>query len=268
MSYLDFAQNRKQHCRPGRSSLTQRMRSGSVALIALCAVATASASAADEPSRQVQGGSDVGMVIGSIVFSAVYLPLKVAYAAVGIPVAGLTSLITQGNDEIANEVFVSATQGDYFVTVSHLRNPGTLQFVGRTGPVYAEGLAHVSAPPPDASSIVCADLRSFRGVYFGSNDSKIGLRAGRQLDYVAAALGKCGDHELRIEGYTDSVGDTERNSELAAQRAEAVKGYLVGRGIDEDRLLAKGFADTSPAASNQTRAGRAQNRRAELPIVQ
>ena len=265
MSHLDFAQNRNQLRGPGRSSLTQRMRSGSVALIVLCAVATASASAADEPSRR---GSDVALGLSAIAASAVYLPLKVVYAVVGVPVAGLAWLITQGNDEVANEVFVSATQGDYFVTVSHLRNPGTLQFTGRTGPGYGGGLAHVSAPPPDASSIVCEDLRSFRGVYFGSNDSKIGKTARGQLDYVAAALEKCDDHELRIEGYTDSVGATERNSELAAQRAEAVRGYLVGRGIDEDRLLAKGFADTSPAASNQTRAGRAQNRRAELPIVQ
>ncbi len=200
MSYLDFAQNRKQHCRRGRSSLTQRMRSGSVALIVVCAVATASASSADEPSRQVQGGSDVALGLGAIAASAVYLPLKVAYAVVGMPVAGLAWLITQGNDEIASQVLVSATQGDYFVTPSHLRNQRTLQFVGRTGPVYGEGLAHVSAPPPDASSIVCADLRSFRGVYFGSNDSKIGQTARGQLDYVAAALEKCDDHEPADRG--------------------------------------------------------------------
>ena len=125
----------------------------------------------------------------------------------------------------------------------------------------------MSAPPPNADSIICADLRSIRGVHFRFNEAKIGKAAAAQLDYVAAALDKCDDHMLRIDGYTDSLGSSELNTSLAGQRAEAVKVYLVDHGIREKRLVAKGFADASPAASNQTSAGRAQNRRVELALV-
>jgi len=71
---------------------------------------------------------------------------------------------------------------------------------------------------------------------------------------------------LEIEGHTDSVGGEEYNQTLSEHRAEAVRDYLVGQGIQPDTASAKGFGKTKPVASNDTPEGRQQNRRVELVV--
>jgi outer membrane protein OmpA-like peptidoglycan-associated protein len=71
---------------------------------------------------------------------------------------------------------------------------------------------------------------------------------------------------LEIEGHTDSVGGEEYNQTLSEHRAEAVRDYLVGQGIQPDTVSAKGFGKTKPVASNDTPEGRQQNRRVELVV--
>ena len=66
---------------------------------------------------------------------------------------------------------------------------------------------------------------------------------------------------LRIEGHTDSQGSAAGNLSLSQARAEAVRDYLVGRGVAAVRLVPTGFGETRPIASNDTAAGRAENRR-------
>lgn len=72
--------------------------------------------------------------------------------------------------------------------------------------------------------------------------------------------------KVRIEGHTDSDGDDRVNQRLSQARANAVKAYLVSRGISEDRLKAEGFGESRPVASNATARGRAKNRRVEFVI--
>jgi OOP family OmpA-OmpF porin len=72
---------------------------------------------------------------------------------------------------------------------------------------------------------------------------------------------------LRIEGHTDSDGDREHNMDLSRRRAEAVRNYLIGRGIDATRLESKGFGPDAPLESNKTRAGKAKNRRIEFKLI-
>ncbi len=72
---------------------------------------------------------------------------------------------------------------------------------------------------------------------------------------------------VRIEGYTDNVGQPEANLRLSGERALAIKNWLVARGIESERLIAVGFGDQNPIADNTTPAGRAQNRRTEFKIA-
>jgi outer membrane protein OmpA-like peptidoglycan-associated protein len=67
-----------------------------------------------------------------------------------------------------------------------------------------------------------------------------------------------------IEGYTDNVGSDEQNIALSQRRAEAVRDFLIQNGIRMDRVEARGYGEESPVASNDTEAGRQQNRRVEI----
>ena len=69
-----------------------------------------------------------------------------------------------------------------------------------------------------------------------------------------------------VEGHTDSQGSASSNQDLSQRRAEAVRDYLVSRGIAGDRLTAQGFGPSRPIADNGTAEGRANNRRVEIVI--
>jgi OOP family OmpA-OmpF porin len=105
-------------------------------------------------------------------------------------------------------------------------------------------------------------------VAFDINSDKIKPEAFPMLNNGASILEKNPEMKVEIDGHTDSMGSAEYNMKLSERRAEAVKKYFVDQGIDPNRLTTKGFGLTKPAASNKTRAGRAQNRRVELTPVQ
>jgi outer membrane protein OmpA-like peptidoglycan-associated protein len=88
-----------------------------------------------------------------------------------------------------------------------------------------------------------------------------------EIARVAAVLIKYPQTNISIEGYTDSKGAEEYNMTLSTRRAEAVKASLIGRGLSSSRLQTIGFGESKPLASNDTEAGRQQNRRVRIVIV-
>ena len=72
------------------------------------------------------------------------------------------------------------------------------------------------------------------------------------------------DIEIEIRGYTDSIGDWNYNQQLSERRAQAVKQYLVSREIAHYRIKASGYGERDPIDSNNTKIGRAANRRIEF----
>ena len=88
------------------------------------------------------------------------------------------------------------------------------------------------------------------------------------LDEVAAVLVANPDIELvEIAGHTDSDGPQSTNLELSQRRAEAVVAYLVKEGVSADRLVAKGYGESTPIDSNSSSEGKANNRRVEFVIL-
>lgn len=88
------------------------------------------------------------------------------------------------------------------------------------------------------------------------------------LDQVALVLKDAPKIRVRIEGHTDSQGAERSNMTLSQNRADSVRDYLINVGIAADRLLAVGFGETTPIASNSTVQGRALNRRVEFNITE
>lgn len=106
---------------------------------------------------------------------------------------------------------------------------------------------------------------SVYGIRFATNEASINAESAQALAEIAALLMKDPALRLRIEGHTDSVGDEPHNLDLSRRRAGSVKEHLVTvHGIDAARLATEGLGESKPVASNDTEAGRAQNRRVEL----
>ena len=98
--------------------------------------------------------------------------------------------------------------------------------------------------------------------------AKFSLRpaAREKLARVAGILSGHPGLRLQVEGYTDSVGGDDYNQQLSENRATSVRDYLTGAGIPTASVTSKGFGKTEPVASNDTAAGRQQNRRVELVV--
>jgi OmpA-OmpF porin, OOP family len=88
------------------------------------------------------------------------------------------------------------------------------------------------------------------------------------LDEMALALRKVGGKKVEVIGHTDNVGLRESNLALSLARAEAVRAYLAGKGIDPGQVLVSGQGPDRPVADNQSADGRARNRRIEFRIAQ
>jgi OOP family OmpA-OmpF porin len=73
--------------------------------------------------------------------------------------------------------------------------------------------------------------------------------------------------KVEIRGHTDSIGSDAFNQTLSEKRAQAVKDYLVSKGVDPNRLTVKGMGEADPVATNDTPEGRAQNRRVEFKVT-
>lgn len=104
-------------------------------------------------------------------------------------------------------------------------------------------------------------------VYFATGKSKILPKSFPLLNQVADVIN--GHPEIArvvVEGHTDSVGKPETNRKLSQDRANAVMTYLLGRKVDASRLSARGYGPDKPAATNDTAAGREQNRRVEFTL--
>ncbi|HUL44704.1 MAG TPA: OmpA family protein [Bacteroidota bacterium] len=119
-------------------------------------------------------------------------------------------------------------------------------------------------PSDDVPIINVGERIILEGVNFETNRTTLLPSARGILDQVAASLDAYPSAEVAIYGHTDNVGGAKYNMKLSIGRADAVKAYLVTKGIDGRRITTKGFGFTKPVADNSTADGRAKNRRIEF----
>lgn len=104
-------------------------------------------------------------------------------------------------------------------------------------------------------------------VLFETGQSGLREEAQSSLVEVVDLLQSQPDHKIRIEGHTDSTGDSNANLKLSAQRANKVMDSLVALGVDQGRITAAGMGEDFPIASNETEEGRNQNRRVDVILL-
>ena len=105
------------------------------------------------------------------------------------------------------------------------------------------------------------------GVTFAFNSADLNAQFFPVLDKVAATLAEYNKTVIEVAGHTDSVGSDAYNLQLSDRRANSVAAYLASHGVDRSRMVTVGAGEAHPIASNDTDAGRAQNRRVEITIV-
>jgi Outer membrane protein and related peptidoglycan-associated (lipo)proteins len=105
-----------------------------------------------------------------------------------------------------------------------------------------------------------------KNIFFSTGSAKLLPKSFSSLDNVVTILQDHPNYKVDIEGHTDTVGTAEKNHVLSHDRANAVKAYLVTKGIDDSRIATAGYGFDRPIASNKTAAGRAKNRRVEMKL--
>lgn len=107
-------------------------------------------------------------------------------------------------------------------------------------------------------------LRMPGDVTFASNSADLSANFFGPLDRMAATINEYRQTTVDVVGHADATGDDAYNQALSERRAGSVASYLISRGVMRERLFVTGRGETQPIASNDTPAGRAQNRRVEV----
>lgn len=104
-------------------------------------------------------------------------------------------------------------------------------------------------------------------IFFDSGESKLKSSSFEELDRLYQFLKEQDQVRIEIQGHTDNIGSVSDNLQLSQERAEAVKNYLVDKGVSRDRIKARGYGEKMPLAENDTEAGRQQNRRTSFLVL-
>ncbi|MCB9993648.1 MAG: OmpA family protein [Hyphomicrobiaceae bacterium] len=123
------------------------------------------------------------------------------------------------------------------------------------------------APLFDICSRAVTAFSNTHTILFAPASARIEADSRNQLSDLAGELLKCPEADLYVEGHTDADGPAEANMALSVARAEAVIEELIGLGVSYTRLYAVGYGETLPIASNETREGKALNRRIVFELV-
>ena len=122
------------------------------------------------------------------------------------------------------------------------------------------------APAP-APQPVYKTMTLGAGALFDVNSAELRAEGKRELNALVTDLNRMASvQSIQIAGHTDSTGDADYNKDLSMRRANAVKNYLLEKGVDPSVMNTVGWGETKPIADNPTRAGRAQNRRVEITL--
>ena len=118
----------------------------------------------------------------------------------------------------------------------------------------------------DANGLEAIKVTFDSGILFATNKADLNAESKKALADFSAKMADLPETDITIYGHTDNTGSDAVNERLSLQRAQSVETYLKNCGISKDRMTSEGKSYSMPVASNETKEGRAQNRRVEVYI--
>jgi OOP family OmpA-OmpF porin len=135
-------------------------------------------------------------------------------------------------------------------------------------PVTPTPPAAVLTPKQTAAPVPTSEKVTFAAdAFFDFDKAILKSEAKVKLDDMTSKLKDMNLEVIVAVGHTDSVGTDEYNQKLSVRRSDAVKAYIISRGIDAKRVFSEGKGEKQPVADNKTKDGRAKNRRVEIEVV-
>jgi len=125
----------------------------------------------------------------------------------------------------------------------------------------------VVAPPPPPQPVAATKVTYAADAFFDFDKAVVKAEGKAKLDDLIGKVKGINLEVIIAVGHTDSVGSDAYNQKLSVRRAEAVKAYLVSKGIEKNRVYTEGKGEKQPVADNKTKEGRAKNRRVEIEVV-
>ena len=127
--------------------------------------------------------------------------------------------------------------------------------------------AAAPAPAPAPAPAVATKVTYAADAFFDFDKSVLKPEGKAKLDDLVSKVKGINLEVIIAVGHTDSVGSDAYNQKLSVRRSEAVKAYLVSKGIEKNRVYTEGKGEKQPVADNKTAEGRAKNRRVEIEVV-
>lgn len=134
-------------------------------------------------------------------------------------------------------------------------------------PAAAGAPAAAAKPAAPAAAVAATKVTYAADAFFDFNKSVIKPEGKAKLDDLVGKIKGINLEVIIAVGHTDSVGGDAYNQKLSVRRSEAVKAYLVSKGIEKNRVYTEGKGEKQPVADNKTAEGRAKNRRVEIEVV-
>ncbi len=207
--------------------------------------------------------SAVSYIKGKVYDADTREPLQAGFSLVDLQ-SGETTVVSV-SDPVSGEFLVTLPVGkDYALQV---KRDGYLFFSDHVAlkDQYTAGdpfLKDVPLQPVRAGKIV-----AMNNIFFETDRSDLKPESHIELNSLLELLRNNPGVKIEIRGHTDNTGSEEHNLALSTARAKVVYDYLVSKGINAERLVYKGFGETSPLAGNDTERGRQLNRRTEFRVL-
>ena len=134
-------------------------------------------------------------------------------------------------------------------------------------PAAAPAAPAAAAPAAAAPAVAAQKVTYAADAFFDFDKSVLKAEGKAKLDDLVSKVKGINLEVIIAVGHTDSVGSDAYNQKLSVRRSEAVKAYLVSKGIEKNRVYTEGKGEKQPVADNKTAEGRAKNRRGEIEVV-